>query len=142
MNYGWHIKYSFLKFVGEMRMDKFIWCVRLAKTRTVATDLCNRSHVLVNNEDQKPSKSVSVGDIIAIRMAPIWRTYEVLDIPKSRIGAKLVADFIAERTSDEDLEQLELMRKTNQQNRLLGSIGRPTKKDRRTLDQFNIRDEE
>lgn len=123
-------------------MDKFIWCVRLAKTRTVATDLCNRSHVLVNNEDQKPSKSVSVGDIIAIRMAPIWRTYEVLDIPKSRIGAKLVADFIAERTSDEDLEQLELMRKTNQQNRLLGSIGRPTKKDRRTLDQFNIRDEE
>lgn len=126
-----------MKIVVEMRIDKFIWCVRLAKTRSLGADLCNRNQIKINNYEQKPSKEVASGDIISVRATPIWRVYTVIDLPKSRVGAKLVKDYLKEITPEKDLMQLAELRRLNQQNRLVGLIGRPTKKDRRDLDEFN-----
>ncbi len=117
-----------------MRLDKFIWAVRFFKTRSIASIECQAYHVKLNNNDAKPSKEVSPGDVISVKVRPIWRTYKVLDIPKSRVGAKLVPDYIIETTSEEDLEQLKLFQEHNRVNKHLGIKGRPTKKQRRDLD--------
>jgi ribosome-associated heat shock protein Hsp15 len=117
-----------------MRIDKFIWTVRLYKTRSLASKSCDGEKVKLNDTFAKPTKTVAVNDIIAIKTIPIWRTFKVLDFPKSRIGAKLVELYIIEITPEADLQQLEQIQEVNRQNNLLGIKGRPTKKDRRNLD--------
>ena len=117
-----------------MRLDKFIWATRLFKSRSISSKACATEKVKLNEDFTKPSKNVSVGDVIAIKVIPIWRTYKVLDFPKSRIGAKLVATYIVETTSEKDLQQLELIQQGHHQNKVLGIKGRPTKKVRRDLD--------
>lgn len=116
-----------------MRVDKYLWTVRLFKTRSMATKACAGGTVLLNNEETKPSKEVKLNDAIAIRHTPIWRTYKVLDFPKSRVGAKLVPDYLIELTSQEGLSTLEEVRRMNAENKKLGIKGRPTKRDRRNL---------
>ncbi len=118
-----------------MRLDKFIWTVRLSKTRSLAVKACNAEKIKVNNELCKPSKAIKIGDIITFKQTPIWRTYKILQISKSRIGAKLVDDHINELTSAEDLETLQQVNLANRQNKSLGIKGRPTKKDRRNIDE-------
>ncbi len=118
-----------------MRIDKFLWCVRLFKTRSLATDAVRREQVQVNGRVVKPSVEVKPGDLIALREPPIWRSWEVLEMPASRVGAKLVPGLMAERTVFEDLEKLELARLVKAQNRPAGE-GRPTKRDRRDMDRF------
>lgn len=120
-----------------MRIDKFIWCVRLAKTRSLATKLCQGNKVLLNNNEIKPSKEVQLNDEIAIKTGPIWKTFKILDIPKSRVGAKLLAELIIETTSEAELEKLELFQLNQRVNKNLGLKGRPTKKNRRDLESFN-----
>ncbi|MBL4669075.1 MAG: RNA-binding S4 domain-containing protein [Flavobacteriales bacterium] len=117
-----------------MRIDKFIWSTRLFKTRAIASKSCTTEKVKLNNLFTKPGKAISIGNVISIKVAPIWKTYKVIDIPKSRIGAKLVAKYLLETTSKEDLAQLKLIHQTNRQNKILGIKGRPTKKLRRDLD--------
>lgn len=119
-----------------MRIDKFLWAVRLYKTRRQAADACGATQVLLNDNPVKSGKEVSPGHVVAVRRPPIWRTYKVLDTPKSRVGAKLLPDYIIETTTEEDLKQLEMVQLTNRQNRLEGRKGRPTKKDRRDLDGY------
>lgn len=119
-----------------MRVDKFLWAVRLFKTRRLAAEACATNKVLVNEEPCKPGKEVKTGTLISIRKPPIWRSYKVTDFPKSRVGAKLVPDYILETTSKEDLELLESVQLANKKNRIEGRKGRPTKKDRRDLDRF------
>lgn len=119
-----------------MRVDKFIWAVRLCKTRSIASKACTSEKVKLNDELVKASKEVKPGDTIAIKLAPIWKTYEVIDFPKSRVGAKLVADFIRETTSEKDLELLDQVQLMNKENRKTGIFGRPTKRHRRDLDKF------
>jgi ribosome-associated heat shock protein Hsp15 len=119
-----------------MRIDKFIWAVRLAKTRSIAAKRCTNGLVTLNDQLSKPSKIIMEGDEIAIRVNPIWKTYKVIGIPKSRVGAKLVADLIIETTPESDLKQLESIEKVNRYNKVLGIKGRPTKRDRRDLDEF------
>jgi len=119
-----------------MRLDKFIWAVRLHKTRSIASKACAGEKVKLNRAFSKAGKIVSVGSEIAIKANPIWRTYKVLDIPKSRVGAKLVSELIIETTPKAELEQLEQNQLINRQNKFLGIKGRPTKKDRRDLDKF------
>jgi len=119
-----------------MRLDKFVWVVRLYKTRSIATKACQAGKVKVNEVDAKPSKEVKLNDIISIRSNPIWQTYKVIAIPKSRIGPKLVAENIIETTSSEDLELLRTITEQNRQNRFAGQRGRPTKKDRRNIEKF------
>ncbi|MBX2973639.1 MAG: RNA-binding S4 domain-containing protein [Flavobacteriales bacterium] len=118
-----------------MRIDKFLWCVRLFKTRSLATDAIRREQVKVGDRVVKASAEVKAGDVIALREPPVWRSWEILEIPASRVSAKLVPGLIAERTSFEDLEKLELARIAKAQHREPGE-GRPTKRDRRDMERF------
>lgn len=120
-----------------MRIDKFIWAVRLFKTRTLASKACDGEKVKLNGAFIKPSKVVSSGNEIAIKVIPIWRTFKVLELPKSRLGAKLVAQYLIETTPEADLALLEQIQLQNHQNKILGIKGRPTKKVRRDLDKNN-----
>ena len=118
-----------------MRLDKFLWCVRLCKTRSMAVEACKRGHVLLNDREGKASTEVKEGDRFAVRQAPIWRRFEVVQIPASRVGAKLVPELIKDITPWEDLEKQEMARKVQAASREPGS-GRPTKRDRRDLERF------
>jgi ribosome-associated heat shock protein Hsp15 len=118
-----------------MRIDKFLWCVRLFKTRSLATDALRREQVQLNGRMVKASAEVKVGDVFALREPPVWRSWEILALPASRVGAKLVPGLIAERTSFADLEKLEIARMAKAQHREAGA-GRPTKRDRRDMDRF------
>lgn len=120
-----------------MRIDKFIWAVRLFKTRTLASKACDAEKVKLNGIFIKPSKVVATGNEIAIKVIPIWRTFKVLELPKSRLGAKLVAQHLMEITPEADLALLEQIQLQNHQNKVLGIKGRPTKKVRRDLDKNN-----
>lgn len=86
----------------------------------------------------KPAKEVKVGDVISIRVNPIWKTFKVIDFPKSRVGAKLVPDYVIETTNAEDLETLATTQEMQRQMRVDGFRGRPTKRDRRKLDDMNF----
>lgn len=119
-----------------MRIDKFIWAIRLFKTRSTAQAACNADKVQLNGQTVKPSKTVGIGDEIQVRQTPIWRSYKILQIPKSRVGAKLVPTLVIEQTSQEDLKQLEVVNEMNRKNRFMGIKGRPTKKDQRDINRF------
>ena len=117
-----------------MRLDKLIWAVRLFKTRSLAAKACKANKVKLNGEFSKPGKTVVVDNEISIKVIPIWRTFKVLAFPNSRVGAKLVHQFITETTSLDKINQLIQVQELNKQNKLLGIKGRPTKKTRRDLD--------
>lgn len=119
-----------------MRIDKYIWAVRLFKTRSLASKECNSNKVLLNDDFAKPSKEIKVGDHFSIRVIPIWKSFKVIDFPKSRVSAKLVANYIIETTSKEDLETLRTTLEMQRQMRVDGFKGRPTKRDRRKLDGY------
>jgi len=119
-----------------MRIDKYLWCVRLFKTRSIATEAVSSGKVKLNGENPKPGKEVKGGDRVEVKVPPIWRTYKVKDFPKSRVGAKLVFEYLVETTDENDLAELEMVRKLNAENRNVGIFGRPTKKHRRDLDDF------
>lgn len=118
-----------------MRIDKFLWCVRLFKTRSLATEAVRREQVQLNGRVVKASAEVRPGDLIALREPPIWRSWEVLALPASRVGAKLVPGLMAERTAFADLEKLEVARMARAQHRAPGE-GRPTKRERRDMERF------
>ncbi|MRI62838.1 RNA-binding S4 domain-containing protein [Ornithobacterium rhinotracheale] len=118
-----------------MRIDKFLWCVRYFKTRSIATDEVKKNRVWINEEVAKPSKEVLVGDIVKVRKNQIIYTFEVLQIPQSRMGAKLVSLHIKDRTEKDQLDLLQLRKEAQTHYRKKG-LGRPTKKDRRDLDDF------
>ncbi len=118
-----------------MRLDKYLWCVRKYKTRSIATDAVKKDRVKINGDEAKPSREVRIGDTIDFNKEGIIYTFEVKDIPKSRVGAKLVEDFIIEKTEAEELEKREFIQMMRNFNREKGT-GRPTKKDRRDLDDF------
>jgi len=118
-----------------MRVDKFLWCVRYLKTRSLATRTCKKGAVRVNGEIAKPAKEVFPGDVIQLRKNQINYQIEVLDIPESRVGAKLVAIYIKDKTPKEAFETNELLQYAKSHYRKKG-LGRPTKKDRRDLDDF------
>ena len=119
-----------------MRIEKYIWCIRIFKTRSLATKACNEGKVLLNNKVIKPGKIIKENDIISVKTIPIWRLFKVLDFPKSRINAKLVSDYAIEITSEDDLLKLKEYQNINKQNKYLGIKGRPTKKDRRNINKL------
>ncbi len=118
-----------------MRIDKFLWAVRFYKTRNISTDAIKKGHVRLNGAIAKPSKEVFGGDKLEIRKNQINYQILVLDTPKSRVGAKLVAQFIKDQTPKEAFENQELLKLAKDYYRKKGT-GRPTKKDRRDLDEF------
>lgn len=118
-----------------MRVDKFLWCVRYYKTRSIATEACKQGKVRVNDAIVKPSREVFPTDKIVVRKNQINYELEVLDIPKSRVGAKLVNIYINDVTPIEELQKRELLKYSQDYYRKKGT-GRPTKKDRRELDDW------
>ena len=118
-----------------MRIDKFLWYVRYFKTRSIATEEVKKNRVWVNDELAKPAKEVLVGDIVKVRKDQIIYAFEVLQMPKSRMGAKLVSLYIKDKTEKEQKDLLELRKSSQDYYRSKGE-GRPTKRDRRDLDDF------
>ena len=118
-----------------MRIDKFLWCVRFYKTRSIAADEIKKNRVSVANSVVKSSKEIKPGDVIKIRKNQIDYQLKVLEIPKSRLGAKLVPIHIEDKTDKEQYEILKLRKLTQDYYRGKGE-GRPTKKDRRSLEEF------
>ena len=118
-----------------MRVDKYLWCVRYFKTRSIATNACKKSHVKVNGDVVKPSREVYPTDKIEIRKNQINYKIEVLDIPPSRVGAKLVNIYLTDITPKENLQKLDLLKYSKDYYRKKGT-GRPTKKDRRDIDDW------
>lgn len=122
-----------------MRIDKFLWSVRFYKTRSISADEIKKNRVSIGDQVLKSSKEVKVGDVIKIRKNQIDYKIKVLQIPKSRIGAKLVPLYVADITDKEQYEILAMRRSEQNYYRIKGE-GRPTKKDRRELEDYIISD--
>ncbi|MPT32246.1 RNA-binding S4 domain-containing protein [Epilithonimonas hungarica] len=122
-----------------MRIDKFLWSVRFYKTRTIAAEEIKKNRVGIGENAVKSSKEVKAGDIIKVRKNQIDYKIKVIDIPKSRVGAKLVALYVVDMTEKEQYEILK-MRKSSQDYYRQKGIGRPTKKDRRDMDDYSSSD--
>lgn len=119
----------------ECRVDKWLWAVRVFKTRSLAADACKKGRVLMQGVAVKPSRELKVGDVLQVRRNPIIYTFKVVALTQNRVGAKLVPQFMANVTSPDQLELLEVL-KLDQSNRRAKGLGRPTKKERRDLDDF------
>ena len=120
-----------------MRIDKWLWCVRLFKTRSQATDACKGGKIRLNGVLPKPSKEVKPGDKITFTKGIIQYQVQVKELLKSRVGAKLVEDYLIDLTPKEEYEKAQKQRMMNQAVRDRGT-GRPTKKDRRDLDSWDL----
>lgn len=118
-----------------MRVDKFLWCIRYFKTRSLATTACKKGQVKVNAAVVKPSKEVFKDDVFVVRKNQINYQLKVLDLPSSRLGAKLVDLYRKDTTPKEVFEQMELQKYSKEYYRKKG-VGRPTKKDRRDIDDY------
>lgn len=119
----------------EVRVDKYLWAMRIYKTRSIATDACKCGRVKINGVEVKPSRTFHVGDVFTVRKGPITYTYRILQLWGNRLGAKVVPEYLQDITPKEQLELLELARYAAQSGRDRGT-GRPTKKDRREIEQF------
>lgn len=117
------------------RMDKFVWSVRLAKTRSKSAEAIANGKVKLNGDNAKPSKEVKLGDEIQIVKHTAKFTFKVIQLLNKRVGAKLVQDYIIDITPQEEIDKLEVYRLTQKSYRQHGT-GKPSKKDRRDLDDF------
>ena len=120
---------------NEVRIDKWLWAVRLFKTRSIAIEACKKGRITIKGITIKPARMIKIGDIIEVRRPPITYSFEVLNLAENRMGAKLVPEFMRDVTPPSQLEILELSKVSGFVDRARGT-GRPTKKDRRELEQF------
>ncbi len=124
----------------SVRVDKYLWSIRIFKTRSVAAEAIKKGRVLIGGLPVKNSRLVKIGLTIDVRFPPITRSFKVLAISGKRMGAKLVPDFMEEVTAEDQIELLEITRLANSMGRSKG-LGRPTKKDRRDMDKMDDVDE-
>ncbi len=117
------------------RIDKWLFAVRLYKTRSLASEECRKGKVTIGGMNVKPSRELKVGEVIQLRRPPITRSYKVLALTETRMAAKVVPEFLLETTPASELEILEIQKNMSVYNRERGT-GRPTKKERRDLDDF------
>ncbi|MBQ3635634.1 MAG: RNA-binding S4 domain-containing protein [Bacteroidales bacterium] len=118
-----------------VRIDKFLWAVRLYKTRTIAAEAVKRGKVSIGGSQVKSSRVVKVGDVISLKVPAATRSFEIIKTAQSRMGAKLVADHIREVTPQGELDKIDIYRMQMQNQRRKG-LGRPTKKERRDIDEY------
>lgn len=121
--------------MAEARIDKWLWAVRIFRTRTIAAEACKKGRVNINGAQAKPSRMVKEGDVIQVRKPPITYSFRILQAIEKRVGAKLVPSVLENVTSPEQYELMEMSKISGFVNRAKGT-GRPTKKDRRDLDEF------
>lgn len=126
---------------GEVRVDKWLWAVRLYKTRSIAAEACKKGHVSMNGVNLKPARTIKVGDVVQVRKSPITLSVKVLQTIENRVSAKLVSEMLQDVTPPEQYELLEMSKISGFVDRARGS-GRPTKKERRSLDSFFDSDED
>lgn len=119
----------------DERVDKYLFAMRIYKTRSMAADACKKGRVTMNGVELKPSRAFKIGDKFSVRKGPVTFSYEVLQLSENRLGAKLVPDYMRDITAPDQLEMLELARLAGKSGRDRGT-GRPTKKDRREIEQF------
>lgn len=119
----------------EERIDKWLWAMRVFKTRTIATDACKKGRVSMGGNTVKPSRTVKPGDVIDVRKPPVTYTFRVVAIPPGRLGAKLVPEYLENLTPPEQYDLLEMTRISGFVDRRKG-LGRPTKRDARDMAQF------
>ena len=120
---------------SEARIDKWLWAARTYKTRTLASDACKNGRITINGAPAKPSRTVKVGDQVGVKKSPITYSFRVLQTIEKRVGAKLLPEVFENVTPPEQYELLEMNRISGFVDRARGT-GRPTKKDRRALDDF------
>lgn len=122
---------------SEVRVDKWLWAMRIFKTRTIATEACKKGRVTVGESEVpvKPSRMVSVGDIVHVRKPPVTYSFKVLAVTENRLGAKLVPEYAENITSSKELELLEMVKISGFVARRKG-LGRPTKREGRELASF------
>ena len=119
----------------EARIDKWLWAARILKTRSIAADACKNGRVMLHNVNVKPSRPVKEGEVVAVRKPPVTYSFKVLKAIEMRVGAKLLPEIYENVTSPEQYELLEMNRISGFVDRARGT-GRPTKKERRSLDAF------
>lgn len=117
-----------------MRIDKYLWTIRVFKTRTLATEACREHRVSIAGEPVKPSRELKRGDEITVRKGAVLFKWRVIDFPAARVGPKLVVDYAADITPEEERLKLEMIKEGH--NQRPKGIGRPTKRDRRDIDRF------
>jgi len=121
--------------MNEVRIDKWLWAMRIFKTRTVATEACKKGRVSVGNVVVKPSHMIKTGDVVNVRKPPVTYSFRVLAITQNRLGAKLVPDYMENITPKSELDLLDVVRISGFIDRRKG-MGRPTKREGRELAQF------
>lgn len=120
---------------SEVRIDKWIWAVRIFKTRTIGAEACKKGRVMINDVVVKPSRTVKVGDTVKVRKPPITYSFRVLALTENRLGAKLVPDYMENITPKSELDMLDIVRIAGFVDRRKG-LGRPTKREGRQLEEF------
>ena len=121
---------------NEERIDKWLWCMRVFKTRTIATDACKKGRVSIGGVIVKPSRLVKIGEIIDVKKPPITYTFKVLAFPNGRLGAKLVSEYLENLTPQSQYDILEMTKISGFVDRSKGT-GRPTKREGRELSRFH-----
>ncbi|MCM1153666.1 MAG: RNA-binding S4 domain-containing protein [Muribaculum sp.] len=119
----------------EERIDKWLWAMRVFKTRTMATDACKKGRVTLGDTVVKPSRVIHVGDVINVRKPPVTYTFRVIQLTENRLGAKLVPDYLENLTPQSQYDILEMTKISGFVDRRKG-LGRPTKRDSRELSRF------
>ena len=119
----------------EARVDKWLWSARIFKTRTIAAAACKKGKITQSGAQLKPSRLIKVGDVIEVRKPPVTYSFKVLQAIERRVGAKLIPEILEDVTPPQQYELLEMSKISGFVNRAKGT-GRPTKKDRRSLDEF------
>lgn len=119
----------------EARIDKWLWAARIYKTRTLATDACKNGRISINGSQVKPSRTVKAGDTVGVRKPPITYSFRVLQTIEKRVGAKVLPEILENVTPPEQYEILEMSRISGFVDRARGT-GRPTKRDRRAIDEY------
>lgn len=119
----------------EARIDKWMWAARIFKTRTIAAEACKKGRISINGSQVKPARMVKPGDVVQVRKPPVTYSFEVLQAIEKRVGAKLVPEIMDNVTTPDQYELLEMSKISGFVDRARGT-GRPTKKERRDLDEF------
>lgn len=123
--------------MSEARIDKWMWAVRIFKTRTIAAEACKKGRVTLGGQQVKAARMVKAGDIIQVKKSPITYSFKVIHPIEKRVGAKLVSEYMENVTTPDQYELLEMSKISGFVNRARGT-GRPTKKDRRELEDFTV----
>ena len=118
-----------------MRIDKFLWNVRLFKTRSLAADQCKTNKILIKNEPVKSSKEIKIGDVISVKKNSAIFSYRVIELLKNRVGAALVKNYIEDITPETEIEKYKIYQEAQREYRE-NDFGKPTKSDRRKLNKF------